>query len=102
MTSFRTILCGTALLGSLTVVAVAADYTVKITDAAQIAGIKAACEALGSSCDDKTVAAYFQARMVDVANSYAKQFDTSGQKKDEFLATLPQAKRDAVEAELAK
>lgn len=103
----------------------AADFTVTITDVPTLAGITAARTAYCASlpptvttdkngvttstpavCDLPTDAAYFTSRMLQAAQSYAKQYDTAGTLKQQFLATLPPTKQAsvdaAVKAELAK
>lgn len=98
-------------LAFLSSAANAATFTVTITDPLLLAGITAARTAYCASlpptvdnkgvstpavCDLSTDAAYFAQRMTDAAQSYAKQYDTAGTKKADFLATLPPAKQQAV------
>jgi len=88
-------------------------FTVTIVDPAHLAGITAARESNNASMfpdtkdEDGNVVVdparletdeeYVQFVMANAAASYAKQFDTVGAKKAEFLAAIPVGKRSAVE-----
>lgn len=111
----KKLILASALVAGFAVSAFAASFTVTIVDAATLAGITAARTAYCASlppvvttdkngvtistpavCDLATDNAYFVQRMLEAAQSYAKQYDTAGDKKAAFLATLSSDKQKAV------
>lgn len=110
----KRLLLASALIVGLAVPSLAASFTVTITDAVVLSGITAARTAYCASlppvvtvdkgvttstpavCDLATDNAYFVQRMTEAAQSYAKQYDTAGDKKAAFLATLSSDKQKAV------
>lgn len=82
-------------------VAEAATCDLKETDATLIEGL-----AKAAALSQQEPQPYCDERLMDILSSYVRQFDVSGQKKDDYISTLPPEKQAAVaaaiEAELLK